>query len=141
MIGVPFGDGIYPGFLFLALWIADVVWLWSRRLDKTHFPQWRWLIHGYLFFIAFNGAIVFEGGPTHGSVWRLASCSPACWENASQPVVCVLLNLDAGLANHSRAPPLAFEPAACCWSVDRRAAFQWGKRLHVSEPAATITSS
>ena len=80
LLGVPYGDGIYFSYLFLALWAADILWLWlgshpSRfPLSATNVPQpslnslqtpaWRILVHIYLFFIAFHGAIVFEAGPT-----------------------------------------------------------------------------
>jgi len=87
LIGVAFGDGIYFSYLFLVLWVADVVWLWSFRSPATigslHFrsarsatavpphiagrrrtPTWRLAVHGFLLFIAVNGAIIFEGGVT-----------------------------------------------------------------------------
>lgn len=73
LIGVPFGEGIYFSFLFAAVWVADVVawWVWGT----TYLERPRWLamlVHAYLFFIAFNGAIVFEAGVTR---WGgLAAC-------------------------------------------------------------------
>jgi hypothetical protein len=88
LIGVAFGDGIYFSYLFLILWVFDVVWLWivplsaanirgnstkSAAYDATRVPVvaaltgqtpiWRLLVHVCLFFIAFNGAIVFKTGP------------------------------------------------------------------------------
>ena len=81
LLGVPFGNGIYFSYLFLVLWVADVIWLWtfgsrpaaaalcatsvparSRLWGQT--PPWRVLVHVFLLFIALNGAIVFEAGPT-----------------------------------------------------------------------------
>jgi hypothetical protein len=64
LLGVSFGDGIYFSYLFGAVWLVDVAWLWlatARHSART--PWTRGLVHAYLFFIAFNGAIVFEGGP------------------------------------------------------------------------------
>ncbi|QDU25184.1 hypothetical protein ETAA8_02470 [Anatilimnocola aggregata] len=61
MLGVAFGDGIYFSYIFLLLWVADVACLWLaiRR------PGWVVAaVYLFLFFIAFNGAIVFESGPT-----------------------------------------------------------------------------
>jgi hypothetical protein len=61
LMGFSFGDGIYFSYLFLLLWVADVacVWLGISR------PTWLVLpVYLFLFFIAFNGAIVFEDGPT-----------------------------------------------------------------------------
>jgi len=97
LLGVAFGDGIYFSYLFLILWVLDVAWLWLRTdrnevangtpsepatVDATAVPQlplrliqtpsWRVLVHIFLLFIAFNGAIVFEHGPTR---WAgIAAC-------------------------------------------------------------------
>jgi hypothetical protein len=47
------------------LWTADVVWWWSRPESYANRPAAVAIaLHGYLFFIAFNGAIIFEAGPT-----------------------------------------------------------------------------
>lgn len=61
LMGFSFGDGIYFSYVFLLLWVADVCLLWLNVARPT------WLlasVHTFLFFIAFNGAIVFEDGPT-----------------------------------------------------------------------------
>ena len=87
LIGVAFGDGIYFSYLFLILWVFDVAWLWivplsaanisdnsmksaaesasgmPRPINQQQTPPWRRLVHIFLFFIAFNGAIVFKAGP------------------------------------------------------------------------------
>lgn len=93
LLGVAVGDGIYFSYLFLLLWLADAVWLWLPAKDKTvanlgpvgsphgpaseratsvptcpYAPQttpvWRVMVHVFLLFVAINGAIVFEAGPT-----------------------------------------------------------------------------
>jgi len=94
MLGFAFGDGIFFSYLFLALWTADVLWLWARPPVLTEppasftsgsstnpvqagaspmppsqhlmpqTPVWRILVHLFLLFIAINGAVVFEAGPT-----------------------------------------------------------------------------
>ena len=91
MLGVPFGEGIYFSYFFLALWVIDVAWLWL-------WPRFRpaWLtaaLQLYLAFIALNGAIVFEAGVTRWigipvvvslgglAIWRFANpqsatCNP-----------------------------------------------------------------
>lgn len=77
-LGFAFGDGIYFSYLFLLLWVLDVLWLWTsgsrpgcaaqsatavpQSSNKT--PWWRVWVHVFLFFIALNGAVVFESGPT-----------------------------------------------------------------------------
>jgi len=63
LLGFAFGDGIYFSYAFTALWLVDVVWMWSSA-GSGHPNRLRILIHLFLFFIAFNGAIIFEAGPT-----------------------------------------------------------------------------
>src|SRR6185369_12303720 len=88
LIGEAFGDGIYFSYLSLILWVFDVARLWivplsasnsrgnstkSAAYDATRVPVvaastgqtpiWRVLVHIFLFFIAFNAAIVFKTGP------------------------------------------------------------------------------
>lgn len=65
LLGVAVGEGIYFSYLFLLLWVADVAWLWLAPARYLARPRWTsWAVHLYLGFIAFNGAIVFEAGPT-----------------------------------------------------------------------------
>jgi hypothetical protein len=61
LMGFSFGNGIYFSYLFLIVWVADVVSLWV--CDSR---PWWFILPTYLFifFIALNGAIVFEDGPT-----------------------------------------------------------------------------
>ena len=72
-----FGEGIYFSYLFLILWVLDVIamWVWSAAKSSAPRPMvaaMQWILHAYLFFIAFNGAIVFESGPTR---WAgIAAC-------------------------------------------------------------------
>ena len=63
VIGKPIGIGIYFNYAFVLLWLADAFW-WIASSKSYHSrPRWiSWLIHGYLAFIAVNGAIVFESG-------------------------------------------------------------------------------
>lgn len=64
LMGVRFGYGIYFNHLFAVLWLADALgWVarpghWQRRSSALHAA-----LHGYMFFIAFNGAVIFEDGP------------------------------------------------------------------------------
>ncbi len=65
MIGIAFGHGIYLSYAFAAVWCCDVAWWWLGKSSYDSRPGWlTLLIHGYLLFIALNGAIVFEGGVT-----------------------------------------------------------------------------
>jgi len=68
LLGVRFGEGIYFSYLFLVLWVLDVIvsWSWPNSIGGQTRPlvaAMQWALHAYLFFIAFNGAIVFETGP------------------------------------------------------------------------------
>ena len=59
------GEGLYFNYLFLLVWIADVLFWWLRPERYETRPAWlEYGIHGYLFFIAFNGAVIFESGVT-----------------------------------------------------------------------------
>jgi hypothetical protein len=74
LLGVAFGEGIYFSYLFLMVWVADVVYWWLRG-HAAYWGRRGWLgglVHGYLGFIAFNGAIVFEGGIVRGT--SLVAC-------------------------------------------------------------------
>jgi hypothetical protein len=65
LLGFEFGAGIYFSYLFLMVWLGDVLWSWVSPASYARRPRWIALgIHGYLLFIAANGAIVFENGPT-----------------------------------------------------------------------------
>ena len=65
LIGMAFGEGLYFNYLFLLVWIADVLFWWLKPERYETRPAWlEYGIHGYLFFIAFNGAVVFESGVT-----------------------------------------------------------------------------
>jgi hypothetical protein len=68
-LGTRFGEGIYFRYVFLVLWVLDVVASWVLPATAGAHPRplvaaLRGAVHTYLFFIAFNGAIVFENGPT-----------------------------------------------------------------------------
>jgi hypothetical protein len=101
LLGVAFGNGIYFSYLFTAVWLTDVIWLWAkaprRETLQERTPWTRWLVHGYLFFIAFNGAIVFEGGPIR-------------WAGIAACVVLTILALrclyNPKQASHPSTPPL-----------------------------------
>jgi hypothetical protein len=65
LLGMRFGEGLYFSYGFLLLWIADVLFWWQRPELYVSRPGWLLLaVHAYLFFIAFNGAVVFKSGAT-----------------------------------------------------------------------------
>jgi hypothetical protein len=56
-----FGDGIYVNYLFVAVWLADVCWIWVSLDGYRNRPRWvSWVIHGFMGFIIFNAAVVFN---------------------------------------------------------------------------------
>lgn len=74
LLGWEFGEGIYFSYGFALLWTLDVVWAWVRPSGYYNRPRGlAWAVHIYLFFIAFNGAIIFESGPTR--LFGLVACA------------------------------------------------------------------
>lgn len=65
MLGVAFGEGIYFSYLFLLVWLADVLWWWLQPESYRRRP-WMFSVGllAYLAFISFNGAVVFEDSIT-----------------------------------------------------------------------------
>lgn len=65
-IGWRFGGGIYFNYLFLLIWLADAIWWWIAPAGYANRGKVvNLLVYGYLFFIAFNGVVVFGQGATH----------------------------------------------------------------------------
>jgi hypothetical protein len=58
-----FGEGLYVNYLFMAVWIADVLWWWIAPAAYARRMPWiDRLLHGFLLLIAFNATVVFESG-------------------------------------------------------------------------------
>jgi len=61
--GAAFGGGLFINYVFLAAWIADVVWWW-RGLETYRHRHWlitaAW--HGIVVFMFFNATVVFKTG-------------------------------------------------------------------------------
>jgi len=58
-----FGEGLYVNYVFMALWLGDVLWWWAS--PETYASRASWLpraLHAFMLFIAFNATIVFENG-------------------------------------------------------------------------------
>lgn len=57
--GSDFQYGVWLNYLFLGLWLIELIWSWVGKR-----PLWCfWVVHGFLLFIAVNATIVFETGP------------------------------------------------------------------------------
>jgi hypothetical protein len=60
-----FGAGLYVNYAFAGVWVADVVWAWVAFESYASRPRWlNWSVHGFLAFIMFNAAVVFNTGFT-----------------------------------------------------------------------------
>lgn len=64
VFGLNWGGGLYINYALMALWVADVAWWWRgldayRRRPRALVLIWQ----GFLIFIFFNAAVVFEAGP------------------------------------------------------------------------------
>ena len=65
LFGVQSGYGIYFNYFFTAVWLADVVWLWTGPASHRTRPRWiSTAIHSFLAFIFFNATVVFATGWT-----------------------------------------------------------------------------
>jgi hypothetical protein len=65
LLGIAFGEGLWFSYAFVLLWLLDTLWWWISDTTWERRPRaLNFALHGYLLFIAFNGAVVFEAGPT-----------------------------------------------------------------------------
>ena len=62
--GLHWGGGLFLNYLFALAWIADTMWWWLAPASFARRPVWltaAW--QGFLFFMVFNGTVVFGKGP------------------------------------------------------------------------------
>jgi hypothetical protein len=63
LTGINFAGGIYINYAFLIVWIADAVWRLAAPMSYQRRPRTLTLtVHGFIFFIIVNGAVVFADG-------------------------------------------------------------------------------
>ena len=73
LIGWAFGEGIYFSYLFLIVWLFDVIWMWAGPISyRNRTTGISILVHGYLLFIVVNGTAVFESGVTRWATVAVA---------------------------------------------------------------------
>src|SRR5262249_45431654 len=54
------GWGIVVNYVFVAMWLADVVWWWINPASYASRPRWLGgLVHGFLVFVTFNATVIF----------------------------------------------------------------------------------
>ena len=64
VMGVNVGGGVFVSYAFTLLWAADAVWWWLDEAGYRRRPRLlTYALHGFFFFIIFNGTVVFEHGP------------------------------------------------------------------------------
>ena len=63
LTGVFRGEGVVFNYAFLMVWLSDVVWWWLRPISyESRSVGVSRAVHGFLFFMFVNGAIVFADG-------------------------------------------------------------------------------
>jgi hypothetical protein len=67
------GASLYINYLFIAIWISDVIWWWRPRAVRV-------AIHIFFAFMFFNAAVVFATGPIR-------------WFGAAATVLLIALNI------------------------------------------------
>jgi hypothetical protein len=61
--GVASASGIYVNYACLAVWTADVAWWWiSPRSYRGRARMVSAAVHGFIFFMFLNGAVIFADG-------------------------------------------------------------------------------
>lgn len=78
--GVTWGGGLFFNYIFTGLWAADVLWWWLRpesfgRRSARLSALW----HGFMFFMVFNGTVVFGSGPVRWLGGLICATLAALW--------------------------------------------------------------
>ena len=62
--GMWWGGGLYFNYVFTAVWIFDVIWLWRSADSYSGRPRWiTAAIQSFMAFMFFNAVVVFVSGP------------------------------------------------------------------------------
>jgi len=81
VLGFRFGYGVYFNYLFVIVWIADVIWLWSSPESyQNRSNRLSSAFHLFLILIMVNGAVVFRDGlPRYLGIVVIASILVTWW--------------------------------------------------------------
>lgn len=61
--GLRWGGGLFVNYVFLALWTADVAWLWGSPASYARRPErLNTALSAFFIFMFLNGAVIFAGG-------------------------------------------------------------------------------
>ena len=78
--GFHWGGGLYFNYVFSCIWLLDVAWSWISPGGYRAQPRpVRYALHGFLMFMAFQGAVVFEAGVVRGVGLGCAVLLVALW--------------------------------------------------------------
>lgn len=81
VLGFRFGYGVYFNYLFVIIWIADVIWLWSSSESyQNRSNRLSSAFHLFLILIMVNGAVVFRDGlPRYLGIIVIAAILTTWW--------------------------------------------------------------
>ncbi len=86
LFGVQSGAGLYFNYVFTAVWLADVVWLWTNAETYRTRPRWVSVsVHAFMAFMFFNATVVFASGWVRwlglAATAILLGCAPIKWSS------------------------------------------------------------
>jgi hypothetical protein len=91
------GSGIYVSYFFTVVWGMDVIWWCLRPSSYGCRAGWLgWCVHGFLAFIALNGAVIYETGPVR-------------WVGSLLAALLMVLLVRRVMLDHKKRPPCAMQ--------------------------------
>tara|TARA_A100001037_G_scaffold290553_1_gene303551 strand:+ start:655 stop:1131 length:477 start_codon:yes stop_codon:yes gene_type:complete len=86
VLGFRFGYGVYFNYLFVLVWIADVIWLWgSPESYQNRSNRLSSAFHLFLILIMVNGAVVFRDGlPRYLGIVVIAAILAIWWRSKTR---------------------------------------------------------
>jgi len=88
LTGLNWGGGIYLNYLFTLAWLADVGWWWLA--PKSYAARSSGItasLHGFFFFMVFNGTVVFGDGPVRWFGVLICGGLNVLWWHARQGAI------------------------------------------------------
>ncbi len=82
------GAGVWVNYAFVAVWLADAVWLAASEASYRRRPRWvAWGVHGFLAFVVVNAAVIFATDWRVGLMWAVTIplVAAGTWRNGERP--------------------------------------------------------